>query len=1792
MDKTDYHFIELQCIFQQCNIEIQNLPNFKILDQYLFDLQIDDIFSYAEEYIPNSKSSKFISCCLNAIVNQNKTFIESLIKKEQLNLSNDIFPMLAKKIYEIDLDGMNKILSDELPKKKIVDGQFICIGIIKKILPILLKDYLTKFCSNIDIGAEIELYEFLKTNNQEGITDWIERFIPSKTSEKFLKELHLIQKNIFNFEPSIIGEHHPESKIEIQNEPNKIQNSNHEPPSKTAHFLDNLNDKIVADLKNMYDLNQYDDCLTKILIPKKLTQPQGMTYTEQAIIDKIIAKDADLNFSKFFGKLKNYLFDLIKRRRSFYEIIKAFRTSKSEILKNLDVKDLICYLLETCSDLTKIVIGVMIQKQNYPIPFYYKFNNNISRVNFSLLTDLMFDANRPMITFVGTPYSKKCGKTELIFDLHDIDKCFKISEQIGFSHNGSIDIFFYQSIDNTTKGIIADLHGYDEINEFNNILETLFNFSALIVITLKKQDIEQYIEDKKGNYVQKYLNMLEKKELTSFIIIIRDVDDIKDLILNDLFEKKLKAKYEYEYKFLQIIKIPNLRNYAEDKYTLDNIKENVKNNYMDIIKKFQNEKYEVPSIDIIKTYYDCLQNNSKFYDHVENKNKIINDLIPDGKDKNLFSLVLPYLSYKYNVSYKEEIIRKKKLELDEQLVLNKKLEIEIHSLREDLKILKYKSNSIHISPLTKEFIHLLETKNFFEIKKFDHKLTLWKIPKIEPLMTRLRKLNRKNFDLKESPQSTNLAERENIQKEIHQLESTIQDYDLSADKIINEIITAYELNKNIQGSILYEKELNLYLQDTIKKGAPINLICGKTLIYGNTYLSELFSDLKADIEPDEKYFVISVIGAQSSAKSTLLNYLFGCGFQTSDGRCTIGLYCSIIKCKGGLNIIVIDTEGLLSVVARDHLFDNKISVMAFTISHIVIINNKGELTANLKDLIEVTVYALKVMNRKPFKTKLIFALRDHNSDDKQTQSNMVAILRRDIEKIADQLNVNVSENLIFDERDIYLFPNAFQYDNSDNKSIKKMNDKFAFKILELRRNMFDYLVKSQDKYNSLESFYSYAQEVWIAIRKSGQNLLNVQSLLEHQIKQKLEELERSIVEKHRDNLMKEYFHLKNQQFGQNKHKINDFEIEMDKICEIIIEKAEKDFLIATKGNQQYGNKDSWKEECIKKINRDLKYTKFSLSKEFENECNLRLKDEACQGIMSKMEDEFKKILIMSANVDIDARIKQLQEQFERMIEQESSNQRKLIDNIDEKLSCDIMHIYYDVLQIKKKNKLFQGLETFSKIDLKTFRHLHKNELDILNYIPSQFWPCLKSFFKDLFKDKEEAQRVFINKFEEFQTAIKIQAIDHDKESIRKTFNKAFSLIENIAQEIKLSLTWPEFSYDFLYEAFEILFEEERKKYEYGLNQQFKKLKESSEEYLSDCRNLLKSLKDSFSSGKEIATQSLNRLAIDFVKLNSKKIEENILTKIYKKIPDPEAANILAFKESFDKEDFINVYKYCVNINKFIEEIYNKIVVEEQELEIEKIVNKFENEFLELLNFLMNELEILSNLKNDDLNHLTYLDIITNIKNNEQLKIYFSSADKPVNLDKPQQFIDGYKQEISIFKSETNLKSMLSNHLQKNIQEFFANKCRDICGCQEVCPICKNKCSLKNDNHDQHHTNIHICAGLGGVRLHKQNTVTLDNCFSKESIKGSWIYNGIVYKNFDEILKVEKSDWRKEFPNINETDKFKNTVPEIVKKGWIGAKIFFINRYGYLDATPDDWNNLVPKIKCLKINEMTFDLRFY
>jgi hypothetical protein len=105
-----------------------------------------------------------------------------------------------------------------------------------------------------------------------------------------------------------------------------------------------------------------------------------------------------------------------------------------------------------------------------------------------------------------------------------------------------------------------------------------------------------------------------------------------------------------------------------------------------------------------------------------------------------------------------------------------------------------------------------------------------------------------------------------------------------------------------------------------------------------------------------------VFGPQSSGKSTLLNYLFGCDFASSDGRCTSGVYGTYYEISGGTlsydGILILDTEGLFSNIERKNPkacnFDNKLVLFLISVCDVVILNMRGDVDVRSEEIVEVS----------------------------------------------------------------------------------------------------------------------------------------------------------------------------------------------------------------------------------------------------------------------------------------------------------------------------------------------------------------------------------------------------------------------------------------------------------------------------------------------------------------------------------------------------------------------------------------------------------------------------------------------------------------------------------------------------------------------------------------------------------------------------------------------------------------------------------------------------------------------
>jgi hypothetical protein len=89
-----------------------------------------------------------------------------------------------------------------------------------------------------------------------------------------------------------------------------------------------------------------------------------------------------------------------------------------------------------------------------------------------------------------------------------------------------------------------------------------------------------------------------------------------------------------------------------------------------------------------------------------------------------------------------------------------------------------------------------------------------------------------------------------------------------------------------------------------------------------------------------------------------MNYAFGAQFFAASGRCTSGIYFTLLKFptnmqnKAGVQwLLLLDTEGLGSPERNDPEYDKKIVLFAMLAADVIIINSQGEIKAQMIDLL-------------------------------------------------------------------------------------------------------------------------------------------------------------------------------------------------------------------------------------------------------------------------------------------------------------------------------------------------------------------------------------------------------------------------------------------------------------------------------------------------------------------------------------------------------------------------------------------------------------------------------------------------------------------------------------------------------------------------------------------------------------------------------------------------------------------------------------------------------------------------
>ncbi|XP_042267176.1 interferon-induced very large GTPase 1-like [Thunnus maccoyii] len=283
-------------------------------------------------------------------------------------------------------------------------------------------------------------------------------------------------------------------------------------------------------------------------------------------------------------------------------------------------------------------------------------------------------------------------------------------------------------------------------------------------------------------------------------------------------------------------------------------------------------------------------------------------------------------------------------------------------------------------------------------------------------------------------------------------------------------------------------------------GYPLELLDGDASNIPERWVTDVLMELHKKVGGKSRLLVLSVLGVQSTGKSTLLNTMFGVQFPVSSGRCTRGAYMLFLKVgedmKHELNyefIVLIDTEGLkspdLAELEESYEHDNQLATFVIGLSDVTIINLAMENATEMKDILQIAVHAflrMKEIGKKP-----VCHFVHQNVSGVSAHENTVT----DRKKLWDQLNKMTKIAAEMEKKtSITAFTDVLDYDMDKNHwnipglwqgtpPMAAVNTGYSEAVADFKKNLLATVKTDQSNdVSQIPEFLEWIRSLWKAVK--------------------------------------------------------------------------------------------------------------------------------------------------------------------------------------------------------------------------------------------------------------------------------------------------------------------------------------------------------------------------------------------------------------------------------------------------------------------------------------------------------------------------------------------------------------------------------------------------------------------------------------------------------------------------------------------------------------------------------------
>ncbi|XP_073491922.1 interferon-induced very large GTPase 1-like [Aquarana catesbeiana] len=344
-------------------------------------------------------------------------------------------------------------------------------------------------------------------------------------------------------------------------------------------------------------------------------------------------------------------------------------------------------------------------------------------------------------------------------------------------------------------------------------------------------------------------------------------------------------------------------------------------------------------------------------------------------------------------------------------------------------------------------------------------------------------------------------------KELKKIDQKISDSSLGIEHFLREMGQFYEAECSMVQEKKIGKRKRQFVRlpgiaaDLLLDGFPLELIDGDASNIPLRWITDVLSELDTKTRRKCRMRIITVLGVQSTGKSTLLNTMFGLQFPVASGRCTRGAFMTLLNVKENFQeelgcdfILVIDTEGLkapeLASLEGSYEHDNELATLVVGLSDITIINMSTENTTEMKDILQIVVHAFLRMKEVGKRPNCQF-VHQNVSDVSAHDKNM-----RDRKKLLEQLNEMTKVAAEMEKKSEHkTFIDVMDYNlEKDNWYIPGLwlgvppmapvNSGYSEHVSELKKYLLELVTSKESLHRPLTipEFITWIESLWKAVK--------------------------------------------------------------------------------------------------------------------------------------------------------------------------------------------------------------------------------------------------------------------------------------------------------------------------------------------------------------------------------------------------------------------------------------------------------------------------------------------------------------------------------------------------------------------------------------------------------------------------------------------------------------------------------------------------------------------------------------